>query len=376
MFSRSNNSLWNIYLSFHVPSLCALCNTLTLAWVTLPHTDRCMLATWSRDWEDPVGNILALDEVAAREERTVTYKVPSAPTYISCSSDILTTSRAVYALFSHVIKNKSSVTCSQRSVFICSRSTEMERPPQLAAHHLVSWSSFGTPKPNSSWRKLNRNTHPACDFQPPIRIQSIGSGQRWGRVKPHKLPPYGCEAPGSDLAWGRGSRGGSSSRARSSHPAFTPGTRREGARRLFTTPEQHLASWPGFRLSPSSRDTPRFPCTSLFPGQKNLPLAEANSHGRFLDLYTPQQDSSDDCERYYIFFLIAFLLQAFLVEIVFRQERIQNGRKALCRAASPWMLHFYFWEVSFRFEETQEILCSWYILILHWLSKNTSAESL
>lgn len=113
-----------------------------------------------------------------------------------------------------------------------------------------------------------------------------------------------------------------------------------------------------FRVSPSSRDNPRFPCTSLFPGQKNLPLAEANSHGCFLDLYTPQQDSSDDCEPYYIFFLIAFLLQAFLVETVFRQERIQTSWKALCRAASPWMLHFYFWEVSFRFEETQEILCS------------------
>lgn len=195
MFSRSNNSLWKIYLSFHVPSLCALCNTLALAWVILPHIDWCMLATWSRDWEDPVGNILALDEVAAWEERTMTYKVPSAPTCISCSSDILTTSRAVYALFSHVIKNKSSVTCSQRSVFICSRSTEMERPPQLAAHHLVSWSSFGTPKPNSSWRKLNQNTHPACDFQPPIGIQSIGSGQRWDRVKPRKLPSVRMWSP-------------------------------------------------------------------------------------------------------------------------------------------------------------------------------------
>ena len=146
--------------------------------------------------------MLAVDEVTAREEQTIGYKVPSAPICISYSSDILTTSRAVCALFSHMRKNKSSVTCSQVSVFICSRSAETEQPPQLpllAARHLVSPSSFGTPKPISLWRKLNQNKHPACDFQPPIRIHSIGSEQRRGRVKPHEASPYGCEVPGSDL---------------------------------------------------------------------------------------------------------------------------------------------------------------------------------
>lgn len=223
-------------------------------------------------------------------------------------------------------------------------------------------------------------------FQPATRVQSIGSEQRWCRVKSREPPLYGCQVPGSDLTSGRGSQGGgaggsssSSSRAWSSHPAFTPGTRREGAGRLFTAPEQDLTSRPEVQGIAFFRATPRSPCTSLFPGNKNPPSGWSQHLWKFFrPLYTSAGLLRWLQTVLYLLFASISFTGISCRNTASRQERVQSRWKAPCRAASPWMLHFNFWDEFPSGLNRSRKFCvpDTDLLVLHWLSKNASVESL
>lgn len=119
---------------------------------------------------------------------------------------------------------------------------------------------------------------------------------------------------------------------------------------------------------------------------KTIPLLDASFCGSFPDLFLEQylylthttpQYSSDDYSQYFIFFLIAFLLQAFVAETqLFWRGSLQNSWKAQHHIASPWMLAFWEefpsgWDRARKFG-----LPDTHTFVLNVLRKNTGIETL
>lgn len=119
---------------------------------------------------------------------------------------------------------------------------------------------------------------------------------------------------------------------------------------------------------------------------KTIPLLDAGFCGSFPDLFLEQylylthttpQYSSDDCSQYFIFFLIAFLLQAFVAETqLFWRGSLHNSWKAQHHIASPWMLAFWEefpsgWDRARKFG-----LPDTHTFVLNVLRKNTGIEPL